>query len=1465
MKMPSSFPRALLAGLLLILGGGFLIVLAGCGVGAEAWTTPEALQARFSAQAGEVLAGEGFLRTAEGFATRPQEAAPGAFRLAGERIKLTLPGKGEEPLVFEGQRGFALRVRALGMLGDGAPFGSSVTYARPGGRSYWTASARGAEEWLLLEASSVTPDAPVAIWEVEGATLRQQGEAVQVLDGDGDARLAVTAPRAYAEGGRPVEARLAVRGAQIELYVEASGEAVLVDPAWVPATGLMSTPRLLHTVTLLQNGQVLVTGGTDFTNALASAELYDPATQSFSHTNSMTMSSVHNYHTATLLPSGKVLVVGGTESGEHPTEGGVNGPSLAIVELYDPETKSFSHNDSMNLHVPRRGHAATLLQNGQVLVTGGYGFGDTILSSAELYDPATNSWTVIAHPMNFKRARHSATLLQNGQVLIAGGAILASAELYDPQTQTFLSVDPMSDARYQHTATLLPSGQVLIAGGTHTTGTGDNEVASAELYDPNTHGFLPVGPMADQRSQHTATLLPSGQVLIAGGVNDPFDLYGAELYDPKTQGFLPAGAMSQPHTMHAATLLPSGQVLIIGGVNWLEPFAGAELYEPRTQTWVLTGSMSAFRYHHTATALPSGQVLVAGGYQVRTADYEYSSVEIVNGAELYDPKGGSWGLTDSMADIRYGHTATLLQNKLVLVAGGTVTPFPPDMLTLDPPDIPDIVTASAELYDPEVQTWAPTGSMSVARRNHTATLMADGKTLIAGGDNAAVALSSAELYDPKTQSFSTLAAMTTSRTGHTATLLPNGQVLVAGGDEDTKALASAELYDPTSATWVEVAPMESPRTQHTATLLPDGQVLVTGGATDTPPTQTKGKGGLVILTTPSAEIFDPTSRTWRSAGSMSAGRVGHAAMLLANGQVLVAGGFSHNAYSLASAELFDPATGTWRSAGTMGIGRTYGTATQLSSGQVLLTGGTFDTFHSLPSAELYDPAGVWSNAASMLAGRVGHTATRLFNEQVLITGGSNGAGYQASADRYDPTAQTRVNTGPMGSARANHTATLLDDHRVLVAGGVNSGGYLKSAEIFDPKNNLWTPIAEPMTFARAYHSALKLDNGWVLLAGGWGATGARNDAKVFDPTDDSWLPSTTMASGGRWQHTATLVNGKALIAGGWGDGGARNDAEVFNPTGNAWTPVAGVMSFARANHSATLLQSGRILFAGGTGSNGPLAQVEIFDPSTNTFMLAAPMLQARTGHFAERMPNGQVLVAGGTDADGPLSTAEIYDPAQKTWAPVRSLTTPRSAPAGTLLEDGSVLLVGGIGAGDIPLATAELFRVSENGALCDRPTDCKSGFCVDAVCCDTACDAGLCDGCSFLTGAETPGVCKLLTGPSCDDNDACTEQDTCQAGICEGGSPRDCGAYACDKGQCLSRCDSVRDCADEKVCDPTNQCVDWEPSVSGASCTLLPAGAPGDAPWSAGTRASALSLLALGALAVRRRSRRAAGRSPRSS
>jgi len=314
-------------------------------------------------------------------------------------------------------------------------------------------------------------------------------------------------------------------------------------------------------------------------------------------------------HQATLLKTGQVLVTGGCAGR------GCN-PIHASAELYDPVTRSFQATAAMA--TPRASHAAVVLPDGRVLVSGGW-TGRNATASAEIYDPATDGWTS-AHDMSVPRMSPIAAPLAGGRVLILGGeattgAPLASAEVFDPTTFTFAAVGPMQTPRGSHVAVPLADGRVLVSGGHQAQG---EILRTAEIFDPTTGEFKPTGDMAVSRHKHAAALLADGKVLIIGG-SDARDYRGryasTEIFDPAIGEFSPGPEMrwGRHKIRDAVEVLPSGAVLVAGGA------AQPEFFSPVDRIFVATdGELSGPQMFATATLLLTGEVLVLGGYDDRT-------------------------------------------------------------------------------------------------------------------------------------------------------------------------------------------------------------------------------------------------------------------------------------------------------------------------------------------------------------------------------------------------------------------------------------------------------------------------------------------------------------------------------------------------------------------------------------------------------------------------------------------------------------------------------------------------------------------------------------------------------------------------------------------------------------------------------------------------------------------------------
>jgi hypothetical protein len=340
-----------------------------------------------------------------------------------------------------------------------------------------------------------------------------------------------------------------------------------------------------------------------------------------------------------------------------------------------------------------------------------------------------------------------------------------------------------------------------------------------------------------------------------------------------TGSLSPASPMLQPRSGHTATLLANGKVLIAGGMRRNQDFyKSAELYDPATGKFQTTGEMSMGRVGHLAVLLRSGKVLIAGGW--------IGGHDTTDEAELYDPATGRFTVISKMTTRRARPSAALLANGNVLIAGG------------EDHDARDAAIASAEIFDVNSLQFRPTGALRHARGGQTATLLNDGRVLMAGGGNS-VLLASAELYDPKTETFTETGSLITPRHKHTAGLLPDGRVLVAGGSDQrdwSGNLSSAEIYDPRTGRFLAAASLNESRFKlpDEAVQLPSGRLLVAGGSKQ-------------------AEVFDPVSGTFSLvAGQMNDRWHYMSETKLRDGRVLLAGGYPNNDQTTNQAWIYQP-------------------------------------------------------------------------------------------------------------------------------------------------------------------------------------------------------------------------------------------------------------------------------------------------------------------------------------------------------------------------------------------------------------------------------------------------------------------------------------------------------------------------------------------------------------------------------
>ncbi len=661
--------------------------------------------------------------------------------------------------------------------------------------------------------------------------------------------------------------------------------------------------------------------------------------------------------------------------------------------------------------------------------------------------------------------------------------------------------------------------------------------------------------------------------------------------------FVPTAAAPLRARQNPATaLLSNGQVLIAGGYNFYDSAVGgtAELFDPSTGRYSPTGNLGIGRFAASATPLADGRVLLVGGpYHAACEYYDPHTGLFTPGPELAQPRAGS------------GFTTTTLADGRVLIAGG----FDFDE------EGEDLILPRVDRFDPVTSTFDALPDLGTSRSGHTATLLADGRVLIAGGYNASFAADAgAELYDPATGTTTPTGSLNIGREGAVAVMLADGRVLIAGGYNAAagRHQRTAEIYDPASGTFSRTADMAIPRYAGTAKLLPDGRVLIAASVSP----NAIGGG----MASDVAELFDPTTGSFSVIERMIEARDYTSSILLPDGRVLFTTGFAQDSSRfLPSAEVYNPLVDTLSDGPALQQARAGATVSVLADGRVLLVGG--EGAGAATADIVTIDAGAVTAIAALIHARADHVATTLADGRVLITGGGS-----ATAELFDPKTGAFQATGALDADRRGHSATLLANGTVLVAGGTDAQGTTARASVFDPASGAFVPVGA-LTAPRSGHAARLLPNGRVLLIGGGPAT-----AELYDPAQHAFVATGTPAHDHAAPTATLLGSGRVLVV-----GGARGSAELYDPDSGSFVAAARDDA-ARAAHAATLLGDGRVLIMGGA------APAALYDPVTGQFGPAAggPAADRERSAMA-LLADGRVLLAGGEHAGTALSSTLIYD------------------------------------------------------------------------------------------------------------------------------------------------------------------------------------------------------------------------------
>ena len=527
------------------------------------------------------------------------------------------------------------------------------------------------------------------------------------------------------------------------------------------------------------------------------------------------------------------------------------GPASFVISNKGSDGSYSKKSNAVSVPVGSRIQVLSVMQEGKTLIVDGTGF--STLTTINFYVSQAGKTLNLGGLSTSGAPAIAITLVSATELRFAVPAGAAAGPAYvQALNPPFVPFTTSGDD---------PSGNIILTDPTPVPVATPTAKASATSSASATPALSPTPRVATPTAKATAvpsaspTTKPSAAdgVLMTGGLDNTVDSSGqhptvasAETYDEATGTFSPTGSMAYPRQGHSVTVLNNRTILIAGGHNAFSPrsMPSAELYDIATGTFSFTGSMNSARLGHTATLLSNGKVLISGGQNP-----DFSAIDL---AEIYDLASGQFTPTASMQSARVGHSATMLKDGTVLIAGGS--------------DDSGLL-ASAEVYDAQGAGSVAVGSMGTARQNATATLLNDGTVLIAGGaaqvgSCTGCATASAEIYNPSTRKFSAISGMHTARRGHSATLLSNGKVLIAGGfnDATSSVLASAELYDPATRTFSAASSMNSPRFEYAATSLASGKVLLAGGFS------------APSSITNVAELYDPSTGRFTKIASLTIAR-----------------------------------------------------------------------------------------------------------------------------------------------------------------------------------------------------------------------------------------------------------------------------------------------------------------------------------------------------------------------------------------------------------------------------------------------------------------------------------------------------------------------------------------------------------------------------------------------------------------
>ncbi|MEI7482749.1 MAG: kelch repeat-containing protein [Elusimicrobiota bacterium] len=982
----------------------------------------------------------------------------------------------------------------------------------------------------------------------------------------------------------------------------------------------MNTDRSSHTATLLGNGRVLVTGGFSNGTPLKSAEIYNPATGHWTDLGEV-MISARGGHTATLFTkgtfSGAVLVCGGKTNADITATDAVTKSCEKFTPAAEPADGGV-FSALTNMTSPRMGHTASLLNSGSVFFSGGlaYSGGLIYLSTNEIYDPETNIWMSVS-PLLQGRTQHSSTVLNNGNILIAGGY---NAFNQDDQ----FSIDDGTTTAQQNQGThgyldgvemFNPLGGRVAISGKDSDLLFYRNSSHGTLLKPNSdvhllggYGNIPVtyfdpSPTLITGSYINLTTIGLTSSTISGGeVNFALN----EELSRTVSGRIIDGDIFFPSpTLNATTGLPIPSIAIenvkvyvqcstatIDGLPVVKDSGGTggefkntvQLQNPGAAgpaSTVVFAPLDVSTYDTLITAtllnlaidpLPAATKTTLLSTSTLTTDIAFTLPEIYIGATVTGRADLQSGM---ISDTRGRYSLTLGKDGVV---GGTATFTGAVTETFVSGERKGLVNA------PAVHFTGLTGILT--NTTNPAATLATG--IDAGGQ---------ELVGITLSVYFTATRINLTKSSSLTNYVVGGSTLVV-----REMIFADDLgYNPADSSWsFNPSSPFYPVFNNSAFLTTANDMMSIGGSNcETNPNPNPSALNWCSRRTNVNRRFDPVSgevtyinqnvTQWPAAASLTTKRAFHTSTLLPNGNILTCGG-ANDTDTLSSCELYDKTVKKWAFVGSMNYARANHTATLLANGNVLLVGGTISASTAVVNtAEIYYPdTKRCLITEAMITPRADHTATLLPDGNVLVAAGNSGNSYSNSSEIYiTTTSKWQAVTDTLGTARAQHTATLLKNGTVLVVGGINSLNAVDTAEIYNPLTRQWNGAPDNLNDKRYSHTANLLRDGRVLVMGGSSGLQALASAEIYDGTN--WIYTRAFPAGihhgndmveTRSNHTSTLLpNGKILVTGGEAPGLARDTAEGYDVDFSTWQQQ-GTME-KRARHTTVLMEDGSLMNIGG--------------------------------------------------------------------------------------------------------------------------------------------------------------------------------------------------------------------------------------------------------------------------------------------